>query len=120
MVVAGTIFGSVHLIAWNFHFPTLIERLLWKLSAVYLAAALPVFYVFAFIFERFGLLKPFFSNPVPLSTFMNLVSKLMVSLPMLSYVVARLCLLVLVFRCLFFLEPNAFVTTWAKEVPHLQ
>jgi hypothetical protein len=120
MVVAGTIFGSVHLIAWNFHFPTLIERLLWKLSAVYLAAALPVFYVFAFVFERLGLLKGFFSNSVPLSTFKNLVSKLMVSLPMLSYIVARLCLLVLVFRCLFFLEPEAFVTTWAKEVPHLQ
>jgi hypothetical protein len=120
MVGAGTLFGSLHLIAWNFHFPTPLESLLWKLASVYLAAVLPCYYLLAFIFERLGWLKNVFENSKALSRFENVVAKGVVGLSALSYCVARLCLLVLVFRSLFFLDPETFVTTWARNVPHLQ
>jgi hypothetical protein len=120
MVAAGTLFGSLHLIAWNFHFPTPLESLLWKLASVYLAAVLPCYYLLAFIFEKLGWLKDVFENSKALSRFENVVAKGVVGLSALSYCVARLCLLVLVFRSLFFLNPETFVTTWARNVPHLQ
>jgi hypothetical protein len=120
MVVAGTIFGSIHLIAWNFHFPTPLESLLWKISSVYLAAVLPCYYLFAFLFEKMGLLKVFLENSRSLSGIKYFGAKGVVYLSVLAYFFARLCLLVLVFRSLLFLETETFVTTWAKEVPHLQ
>lgn len=27
-------FGAVHIAAWNFHFPSLTERLLWRISSI--------------------------------------------------------------------------------------
>jgi hypothetical protein len=119
MVGAGTIFGSLHLIAWNFHFPTPLESLLWKLSSVYLAAVLPCYYFLAFIFEKLRWLEKL-ENPKALSRFESVVAKGVVGSSVLSYCVARLCLLVLVFRSLLFLDPETFVTTWARNFPHLQ
>jgi hypothetical protein len=120
MVFAGTIFGSLHLIAWNFHFPTPLESLLWKLASVYLAAVLPCYYLFAFLFEQLDLLKDVFENPRNLSKIKYFGAKGLVYLSVLAYCFARLCLIVLIFRSLLFLETETFVTTWAKEVPHLQ
>ncbi|EPE32599.1 hypothetical protein GLAREA_07733 [Glarea lozoyensis ATCC 20868] len=120
IVIAGTIFGAVHLIAWNFHFPTPLEGLLWKLASVYLAATLPFCYINAYIFEKLGWLEGTFENSGGLSKNMVLLGKFVVSLPIISYVLARLCLMVLIFRCLFFLDPKTFITTWAKEVPHVR
>lgn len=115
-VLAGTIFGALHLIAWNFRFPSPLESLLWKLSSVFLAAVLPFFYISAFVLERMGFLKGVFHTTTAQSKLM----KIMVYLCLSSYVLVRMCLMVLVFRSLFFLDPGTFVTTWAKEVPHLQ
>ncbi|KAK0501683.1 hypothetical protein EDD18DRAFT_744927 [Armillaria luteobubalina] len=33
----GTIFGAIHCAAWNSHFPTSIERILWRVSSLYIA-----------------------------------------------------------------------------------
>jgi len=33
-VLAATIFGGVHCIAWSFQFPSLTERVLWRMSSV--------------------------------------------------------------------------------------
>jgi hypothetical protein len=120
MVLAGTIFGALHLIAWNFHFPSPLESLLWKLSSVFLAAVLPFCYISAFVLERMGFLEGVFHTPRTQSNPTPLHMKIMVYLCLSSYVLARMCLMVLVFRSLFFLHPGTFVTTWAKEVPHLQ
>jgi hypothetical protein len=35
------------------------------------------------------------------------------------YILARLFLIVELFRCLFFLPPSAFVATWVSSVPHV-
>lgn len=38
-------FGATHSVAWNFEFPTAVERLLWRLSSVVTAVALPFAYL---------------------------------------------------------------------------
>jgi hypothetical protein len=40
-------------------------------------------------------------------------------LMVLVYILARLFLIVELFRCLFFLPPSAFVSTWVSSVPHV-
>ncbi|KAK5045119.1 hypothetical protein LTR84_009452 [Exophiala bonariae] len=35
------LFGGLHCLAWNFHFPTSIERLLWRICSVVVSVAIP-------------------------------------------------------------------------------
>ncbi|KAF9004261.1 hypothetical protein BDQ17DRAFT_1224182, partial [Cyathus striatus] len=39
-ITGGVIFGLIHCISWNSHFPSLIERNLWRTSAVIVSSAL--------------------------------------------------------------------------------
>ncbi|SCV56147.1 uncharacterized protein FFB14_14480 [Fusarium fujikuroi] len=41
------IYGSVHLSAWNWAFPSSIELLMWKISCLYIAGALALYFVMA-------------------------------------------------------------------------
>ena len=41
LLVLPLAYGGVHLSAWNFEFPTAIESLLWKLSAIIIAISFP-------------------------------------------------------------------------------
>jgi hypothetical protein len=34
LFLGATVFGAVHIAAWNFVFPTPVESLLWKIAAV--------------------------------------------------------------------------------------
>lgn len=47
MLVSGMLFGGVHIIAWNFAFPTHTELVLWRVAAIYCASFPPA--VFAFL-----------------------------------------------------------------------
>ena len=38
-IVIGEMFGAIHCLAWNAHFPTHIESKLWRVSAVIVTAA---------------------------------------------------------------------------------
>ncbi|KIV84738.1 hypothetical protein PV11_00498 [Exophiala sideris] len=42
-VACGTIYGGLHLAAWNAHFPSSVERLCWRISAIYLAGSAVLF-----------------------------------------------------------------------------
>jgi hypothetical protein len=48
----GTLFGVVHCLAWNFHFPSATEMLLWRMSSVMATAWTPL-YATNFIGYRF-------------------------------------------------------------------
>jgi len=109
MLVGGMVFGAIHVTAWDFVFPTLLERKLWWAASV-ICTATPLL-VLMFILAMtniFGDLPVF----IRMSAF--------IILPMLSilYIIARLFLLVEVFRTLCFLPPSAYVATWAANVPH--
>lgn len=45
VAIGGVIFGAIHTAAWNFDFPTPIERTLWRIASVLSTALLPVMYL---------------------------------------------------------------------------
>ena len=45
-VVCAVIFGGIHLIAWNFIFPSHVEQIMWRVSAT-IVATIPIMWVFA-------------------------------------------------------------------------
>jgi hypothetical protein len=106
----GTLFGIIHCLAWNFHFPSSTDRLLWRISSVVTVAWTPAY---AVNFVSYGSLKSGVCRVLKLAQFVEVVL-------LLYYVMARGCLLVLAFRCLFFLERGAFVSTLDGLVPHIQ
>jgi hypothetical protein len=109
LFLGTTVFGAVHIAAWNFAFPTPVESLLWKIAAILCTMMGLVFVGFTFLLrfidELFGCISDLFS------LFFGLIP--------VSYVVCRLFLVVEVFRCLCFLPPSAYIATWATNVPHV-
>jgi hypothetical protein len=106
LLIACSIFGGIHLAAWNFDFPTRIELMLWRATSLYCTS-----YMFIFFMS----LVPFILVNKEESRPARMLKLLWSSL----YVIARLFLLVEIFRTLLFLEPDAYRTDWTKDIPHL-
>lgn len=121
-VVGGTLFGGLHCLAWNFQFPTLEEALAWKICSV-LTTSLPIFAIVPFIAwtrltPRPGSIFAVLHRPrygAPVAKF--LVGLVLIIL-LITYILARLFLMVESFRSLFFLPPKAFIETWSGSFPH--
>jgi hypothetical protein len=114
LFLGTTVFGAMHIAAWNFVFPTPVESLLWKIAAVLCTTMGLVFGV------AIGTWIGFHSDSS--GDIYNIVRGITLSLIMvvpLSYVVCRLFLVVETFRCLCFLPPSAYIATWATNVPHI-
>jgi hypothetical protein len=43
-LVMPVVYGGIHLSVWNFEFPTALEKLLWKIASIGVAATLPVLF----------------------------------------------------------------------------
>jgi len=108
--IAGVIFGVIHCLAWNFSFPSPAEKLLWRTSSLLTAAWTPVYAVNFVLCTHF---KNRVWGVLQLGQFVEIVILIL-------YVGARCCLLVLAFRCLFFMETGAFVATLDGLIPHIQ
>ena len=112
----GAIFGGIHVAAWNFTFPTPVERLLWRISATYLVS-IPLVGVFIYWFVQH------FTRRSQTEETDNKADKVLrpigrVAIPL--YLLARMCLLVEVFRCLAFPPPSTFETVgWPSLIPHI-
>ena len=104
------IFGGIHLAAWNFHYPTRTEQLLWQIASLWCTCFYLVVSAFSFLTEEVA---------KALDLDMAIVGKPVVELSLFSYVVARLYLLIEIFRTLFFLPSSAYISTWATNVPHV-
>ncbi|KAG1815782.1 hypothetical protein DFJ58DRAFT_834348 [Suillus subalutaceus] len=102
----ATTFGGIHCVAWTFAFPTYLEHLLWRISAVAITCT-PWPCIFTlFIFNVLD---------IPTAVYL-IVYALYVTL----YVAARGILLVLMFTTLRKLSPDAYiVVSWTSLVPHL-
>jgi hypothetical protein len=121
-VTGAVIFGTPHLFAWNFTFPTTAERLIWRVAAI-LVVILPVMglvvdLVFSFFYKRKARrakknIPGHFQNK-----FLNIVSRI-IWIFALPYLLARVYMIVEVFRSLCYLPPHAFRTTWSSSVPHI-
>ena len=105
LFLGTTVFGAVHIAAWNFTFPTPVESLLWKIATVLCTTMGLVYWggiTTVVVFELFG--------------FIGVILPFLLAA---SYVVCSLFLIVEIFRCLCFLPPSAYIATWATNVPHV-
>lgn len=114
LFLGTTVFGAVHIAAWNFVFPTPVESLLWKIAAVLCTTMGLVFGVVIRILFSFNT-----GSSGYIYDTMVVIQFFSVFLIPLSYVVCRLFLVVETFRCLCFLPPSAYIATWATNVPHI-
>lgn len=112
----GTLFGGLHCLAWNFHFPTPGEALGWKICSV-ATTCLPLLSMVPMI--AWMLLNPYYGKKEGSAAGRLLVGATGIGLFLVPYVLARLFLLVEIFRTLLFLPPEAFVDTWSGSFPHL-
>lgn len=110
--VGGLIFGAFHCFAWNFVFPTLIERTLWRVSSLFTSASVPLFYAIWYIVNVFTVDRPDRHWPWR-------ARALLLRPFFLLYLVCRLVILVEAVRSLFFLPQAAFISTWSVNIPHL-
>ncbi|KAF7985794.1 hypothetical protein HWV62_429 [Athelia sp. TMB] len=111
-LAVAMVFGAVHCAAWSYAFPTLKEKLIWRASAVVIAA-IPVPIVFSFL-----VLNPLFGD-VEQGFMSGPVTFIYLTLAAITYVPARILLLVLTFTTLRDLPPSAFQTVqWTTLIPH--
>jgi hypothetical protein len=107
LAIGCTLFGAIHIAAWNFAFPTRTDQILWRACSIWCT-------VFVFIFSLFELLlSPADSNGS------DFFWDYCVALLSFLYVAAGLALLVEIFRTLCFLPPDAYIATLASNIPHL-
>lgn len=99
------LFGLIHLIGWNFTFPTEAEKLLWHASSILTAVGIPAAVVVIMGLESILLGQNWFRD---------VLRGLVVYTSFAPFVVARIFILVEVFRSLAFLPPGTFITTWAS------
>lgn len=111
--VAGALFGGLHCFAWQYHFPTEQEAILWRICAVYCTVAPVAALALAFLFESMEVCSGGLD-------FQEYLARFFVVMILVGYVVARLILLALTFSCLRGLPAGIFeTTTWIKFIPHI-
>ncbi|KAG2116848.1 hypothetical protein DEU56DRAFT_163778 [Suillus clintonianus] len=104
-ILMATIFGGIHGMAWFFAFPTNLERLLWRISAVAITCTPWIEYL------SYGI-----SDVIALG---DMTSIAMITFALL-YIAGRVMLLVLMFTTLRHLPVDAYTTvSWISFVPHL-
>lgn len=110
------LFGAAHCVAWNFEFPTALERLFWRLSSVVTGVAMP----FAYLLDQ--ILGPVWLKVIKAESqpkILELVERALMVLIVVVFVLARLFIAVEVVRSLAFLPPGAFISTWTANIPHV-
>lgn len=118
--IAGTsalvVFGCIHCVAWEFTFPTQPEKILWHASSITTIITFPVFLIITSIAltswrwvtgEELGI----YSITSPLLSIPAIFLAIFIG--------ARIFMIVEAFRSLAFLPADAFVSTWAANLPHI-
>lgn len=115
------ILGLIHCVAWDFVFPTLVERVLWQASSIITATAIPAMYLLSrttsLAFSHFGkwLSSTFNQQSILVILMANSVGGLLFFV----FFAARLFAAVEALRSLAFLPSGAFSTTWPDSIPHI-
>jgi hypothetical protein len=108
----ATIFGAIHCIAWSLHFPSLQERLVWRISTASIAGLPILFYVL-------GLLHSILDDHFEDRGIDAILRVAVFGIPVL-YVIARIPLLILPCIALRALPPTALLEIrWAAIFPHI-
>ena len=130
---AGTIYGGLHALAWSAAFATIVQRLLWRLSASLVVTGFPLissfYWLQIYIFSILDIdpkphgLRQIVHSGVFQNRFRNLIDRsilVVIRLFTLAYVLARVYLVVECFINLFNLPAGAYDTpTWSIYFPHI-
>ncbi|KIJ10267.1 hypothetical protein PAXINDRAFT_86301, partial [Paxillus involutus ATCC 200175] len=108
LLIVWIIFGALHLIAWNFHFPSQAERVMWRVASLTLLGAPCISFL------------AFFLDHIDAVTVPDQLADITAGSTLCIGVLARLVLLVLMFVSLRDLPPSAHeIVSWTSYVPHL-
>ncbi|KAL7932133.1 hypothetical protein V8C35DRAFT_103065 [Trichoderma chlorosporum] len=136
----AALFGGIHTIAWNFAFPSKAELILWRYICVYMITA-PICAWLFFCFDKMLLFlydiggpkrfegkkisearpwrKKYLEYLTRFEKFERHLLKVTLYLLSFFYLIARLFILVEIFRTLFFLPVESYVSTWTTNMPHV-
>ncbi|KAI3324013.1 hypothetical protein HD806DRAFT_496221 [Xylariaceae sp. AK1471] len=123
-IAGGSLFGGVHCLAWNLHFPTLGEAIAWRICSIIISVLPLISIVPLSIWTQ---MHPSHWNDqgetglkelgkIKWSRFV--IGTVLIGGCLIPYVLARLFLIYEIFRTLFFLPPDAFIDTWSLLFPH--
>lgn len=117
--LAMVVFSAFHCIAWNFKFPTEVEKLCWHISTVISACAVPLIWAIERVgYELWGM-SLLSDTKIPFSPTAVRFSFRGISILIgLVFLLARIFITVEAFRSLAYLPPGAFLTTWSAGFPH--
>jgi hypothetical protein len=111
LLIVWIILGALHLIAWDFQFPSQVEKIIWRVASLTLIAT-PCFLFLAEVFEITDSTRVYYLD----FDDMDITRSILLSVG----VVARLVLMVLMFASLRDLPASAYETVpWTTYVPHL-
>ncbi|KAI9644085.1 hypothetical protein NHQ30_007437 [Ciborinia camelliae] len=106
------VFGCIHVAAWNFVFPTRIEQIIWWSTSVWCTVFVLIYTLIPYCgmvcfrdFKRIATPRELAWGAAPL---------------FFLYALARLFLLVEIFRSLCYLPPSAYIATALANIPHFE
>lgn len=108
------LFGALHLLSWNQHFPTPTEKMVWRICLCFAVGIPPLFLFMTWATLRITHMKRQWLYWCHVSVL--LVAYIL--LPVL-YVLSRSFVLVEVFRSLAYLPSRTFIATFTAEIPHI-
>lgn len=120
-ILTSITFGAIHFAAITSQFPSYIEKILWCVASA-ICTSIILLMIFACVLADlvYSLAKHTLSiGKEDLEDRGWIAENKFLFLVILVYILARLFLIVELFRCLFFLPPSAFVSTWVSSVPHV-
>lgn len=113
MLAGMVLFGAIHIGAWNSAFPSTAELYLWRCASIYSVSHASIAMLAAvFICNSQDGSNHRLANFLP-----GWCGVFLYSIVLLLYTLARLIILFEMFRTLYFLPPDAFVSTWASGIP---
>jgi len=120
MILTSILFGAIHFAALNSTFPSHVEREIWLVSSAVSTGIMIPFNGGVFVSCFCGLFIALVRCSVADGEFIwDLAWRISKYFTLGLYIIARLFLIMELFRCLFFLSPSALVATWASSIPHV-
>jgi hypothetical protein len=115
-LLVGTLFGLVHRVAWNAHFPSTAELLIWRSCSLVIAVTPSIItFMYGFSLLNWKMGWKFHKMSVVI-----ILSDSIILTALVAYITARLILITLSFTTLRALPPGAFVdVNWSAYIPHL-
>jgi hypothetical protein len=116
---AGFTYGGLHLTAWNAPFPTYVERILWRVSALTLTCSGPAYFILLFVWDPTDLRLPC-GRGRELHFDLSFCIFCLYLLAACLYCFARVYLVIECFLNLAHLPESAFVVpSWSQYIPHI-